>query len=170
MPPLSFRVRPHGSFEVGFDLLGPGGAPVGAFDRSVWRESGQVRVGDQFWEFRRERGRRFVLAGPSGALAVADRVSPWSGSWRLSTGGWRYELVKPSWLSRRFELRVGEVPVGRLGPKGVFDNKADVELPAELPPPVAIFVVAVAMTLWRRDNHTLAAAVAVTAAASTVTS
>jgi hypothetical protein len=151
MSTLALQVTPHGSFKRGFDLVDLAGTPVGAFAGSVWKEGGRVQVRGQEWEFRRERGRRFVLAGPTDLAATADKPSVWSNRWVFTVGRRTYELVNPSWWSRRYELRADGQPVGGLSPRGVFDNKADVSLPADLPAPALVFVVAVAMTLWRRQ-------------------
>jgi hypothetical protein len=160
------RIQPHGSFKRGFDVVDERGSVVGAFEGSPWREGGRIRAGGQEWEFRRERYRRLVLALPQGEFAAADRVSAWSGRWELTTGGRTYELAKAAWYSQRYELRVGAAVVGELHPRGVFGNKADVALPPELPPAVQVFVVAVVMTLWRREQSAAAGASAAGAAGS----
>ncbi|HEV7653844.1 MAG TPA: hypothetical protein VGP36_03780 [Mycobacteriales bacterium] len=159
-------VRPRGSFRQGFDVLDQGGAPVGAFLGSAWRESGRIQAGGEEWEFRRERYRRLSLAGPQGVYAAAERVSLWSGRWRLTTGGQAYELVKGGWFSRRYELLAGDAVVGELAPRGVFGSKAAVELPPQLPPAVQVFVIAVVMTLWRREQNSASGAAAGAAGAS----
>lgn len=150
------EVRPRGSWRRGFDVLDGSGAVVGAFEGSAWREGGRIRAGGQEWEFRRERSRRLVLAGPQGDGAAADRVSVWSSRWQLSTGGRTYELVKRAWYSQRFQLRAGDLVVGELRPRGLSGRRAEVTLPPELPPAVQVFVIAVVMTLWRRENSAAA--------------
>jgi hypothetical protein len=159
-------VQPRSSWKRGFDLLDGSGAVIGAFEGSPWREGGRIRSGGQEWEFRRERSRRLVLAGPQGEGAAADRVSFWSGRWQVSAGGRTYELAKAAWYSQRLRLRSGDTVVGELSPRGVFGNKADVTLPPELPPAVQVFVVAVAMTLWRREQSAAAGGAAAAAAGS----
>jgi hypothetical protein len=161
-------VQPHGSFGKGFDVLDESGPTVGSFEGSPWREGGRIRAGGQEWEFRRERYRRLVLAAPQdgGEYAVAERISAWTGRWQLSAGGRTYELAKTAWYSRRYELLAGDAVVGELHPRGVFGNKADVTLPPELPPAVGVFVVAVVMTLWRRDQNAAGGAAAAGAASS----
>lgn len=128
-------VRSHGSWKRGFDVLDPSGAAIGVFTGSPWREGGRITAGGQEWEFRRRRSRRLVLAGPRGEYAAAERVSVWTGRWRLDSGGRSYELAKASWFSRRFQLRDGDAVVGELGQHGVFGTRTDVTLPPELPRP-----------------------------------
>jgi hypothetical protein len=159
-------VRPHGVLARGFDVVDGAGAVVGAFVGSAWRENGRIQAGYGEWEFRRERSRRFVLTGPQGMAAAADRTSLWSNRWQVSVGPKAYELAKPSWLGRRYELRDGGRAVGDLRPRGVSAAKAEVALPPELPPAVQVFVVAVVMTLWRREQSAATAGAAGGAAAA----
>lgn len=158
-------VRPHGTLKTGFDLVDEAGRTLAAFAGSAWRESGQVRVGDEVWEFRKERSSRFVLAGPHGIAAAADRTSLWGGRWQLTAGSGTYELAKRSW-SRRYELRGRGQVLGEIRAKGAFSGKAAAELPAELPPAVQAFVTAVVLTLWRRESAAAAGAVAAGGAAA----
>jgi hypothetical protein len=146
-------VRPHGTFKNGFDLLDAAGRELGSFHGSAWRERGEINTGGEATRFRRDGGRRFALDGPGGGeLAAAHKPSIWSGRWVLQAGGQTYELAKRSWLSRSYELRRGGRVVGSAQPKGAFSGKAAVDLPAELPPAVQVFVVAVVLTLWRRES------------------
>ena len=158
-------VRPHGMFKNGFDLLDDAGRELGSFHGSAWRERGEIAAGGEVAGFRRDGGRRLALDGPAGELAAADKPSIWSGRWVLRAGGEAYELAKRSWLSRSFELHRGGQVVGSVHPKGL-GSKAVVDLPAELPPAVQVFVVAVVLTLWRRESAAAGAAAATGGAAA----
>ena len=153
-------VRPHGTFKNGFDLLDDAGRELGSFHGSAWRERGEITAGGEVAGFRREGGRHFALDGPGGELAAADKPSIWSGRWVVRAGERTYELAKRSWLSRSFELRRGGQVVGSVQPRGVFSGGAAVDLPAELPPAVQVFVAAVVLTLWRRESAAAGAAAA----------
>ena len=155
------RVRPHETFKLGFDLLDDGDRVLGSFQGSAWRERGEITGGGERAGFRRDGGRRFALDGGAGELAVAEKPSIWSGRWVLHAGGVSYELAKRSWLSRGYELRHGSKVVGSIEPKGVFSStKAAVDLPAGFPPLVQVFVIAVVITLWRRDSSSSSGAAA----------
>jgi hypothetical protein len=151
-------VQPHGAFKNGFDLVDGSGTTIASFSGSAWREGGEVRVGDQHWEFRRDRSRRFTLAGPSGVLASAERTSIWGGGWLLTAADRTYELARPSWRSRRYEVRADGRVLGELHPKGMFASRTDTTLPPDMPPPVQAFVVAVVLTIWRREQSAAASA------------
>jgi hypothetical protein len=146
------NIVPLSMFKNGFDLVGDGGQVVAGFRGSVWRESGEIVVGDQRYAFRREGGRRFRLGGPQGEIAVASRTGRWSGPWLLETGTKRYELAKAGWFARTYRLlrdgkQVGEVAGGRW-----WSHRGTADLPAQVPVPVQAFTVAVVITMWRRDD------------------
>jgi hypothetical protein len=145
-------VRSRGTWRRGFEVLDPAGMLVGSFEGSPWRENGRILAAGADYDFRRERSRRLVLVGSRGPEAAADRPSFWSGRWEVSAGGRTYELAKAAWYSQRFQLRAGGAVAGELTRRGVFGNKAEVSLPPELPPAAQVFVIAVVMTLWRRDD------------------
>jgi hypothetical protein len=156
----------HGSFKNGFDLLDEAGRTIGALTGSAWRESGRITDGQREYEFRKDGGRRWALAGPDGEPARAERTSFWSGKWRVDTGSGSYELAKPSMWTTEYELRAGGRLVGSVRRRGVFKSGAEAELPAELPAAVQVFVVAVVTTQWRRDSSAAAGGAAAGAAAS----
>jgi hypothetical protein len=145
-------VVPRGVFKNGFDLVDDSGRGLGGFAGSAWRENGEIEIGDERWEFRKERSKRFALVGPQGTYATAERTSVWSSAWHVAVGDRLYELAKASWLRRAYEVHVGDQVVGSVSPKGVFSSKAQVDLPADMPPPIQVFVIAVVMTQWRRDD------------------
>jgi hypothetical protein len=150
---------PHGTFKNGFDLVDAAGRGVATFRGSAWRENGEIISGDGRWRFRRDGGRHFTLEGPGGFVAEATKPSMWSGRWQVAIGSETYELAKRTWLSRTFELR-GRSTLGEVRPHGGFSSKADVDLPAELSPPLQAFVVAVVLTLWRREQAAAASGAA----------
>jgi hypothetical protein len=145
-------VRALGAFKNGFDLVDDEAGSVGGFRGSAWREHGDIVVGRERLGFRRHGGRRFTLESPSGVLATAVKPSRWSGRWEITLGDRTYELAKRSLMSRTVEVRGRGQVLGEVRPKGVFGGNAAVELPAELPVPVQVFVIAVVLTLWRRDE------------------
>lgn len=153
-----FTVRRRDRRHRGFELLDGAGRVVGGLTGRGWRESGWVEAGGAAWELRRAGSRRFELAGPQGPVATAVQVSFWSSGWLLSTGDRTYELVKPSLWSSRYELRADGRPVGEVRRRGVLRLHTEGALPADLPPPVQVFAVAVVLTLWRRQQAAAGAA------------
>jgi hypothetical protein len=160
------RIVPLGAFKHGFDLLDESDQPLAAFRGSVWREGGQIVAGPRRCEFRRDGRRRFRLDGPAGTVATAVKPSVWSAGWVVEVGSLRYELVRAGWFARAWQLRGRGQTLGRVAPHRGSTRKAVADLPAELSPPVMAFVVAVVLTLWRRDEAAAAGAAAGGAAAS----
>jgi hypothetical protein len=148
--------RPHGVFSTGFDLV-DGEGVVASFDGSSWRERGEVHVADRTWDLRREGGRRFVLADQGGEVATLERVSWWSGAWRLDHNGRSLPLTKPSIWSRTYRLTAGDAVVGEVRPASVWRRESEVRMPPDLPVHVQVFVVAVVLTLWRREQSSASA-------------
>ena len=159
-------VRPLGAFKNGFDLLDQIDRPAGGFRGSAWREHGEVTVGPERLSFRRHGGRRFTLEGPTGIVATATKPSVWSGRWEITVGDRTYGLARRSWMSRAYEVRGRGQALGEVRPTSAFSGRAAVELPAELPVTAQVFLIAVVLTLWRRDEAAAGAAVAAGGAAA----
>ena len=145
-------------------IAGGGLIVAGSLVTGVLLAGGELRRGaaddggDEQWEFRKERSKRFALAGPQGTYATAQQTSIWSSKWNVAVGDRLYQLTKRSWLSSDYDMHVGDAVVGSVHKKGVFSSKAQVDLPADIPPPVQVFVIAVVMPQWRRDGAAAAAA------------
>jgi hypothetical protein len=142
---------PHGTSRNGFDLVDETGAAVATFRASARREQGEITSPDGSWRFRRDGGRHFTLTGERGLVAETSKPGLWSGRWEVIVGGETYELAKRSWRSRTFELS-GRSTSGEVRPQREFSRRAEVDLPPELSLPVQAFVVAVVLTLWRREQ------------------
>jgi hypothetical protein len=82
----------------------------------------------------------------------------WSSGWEIEIGSLRYELARAGWFARAWQLRSGGRMLGRVVPRRGSTRRAVADLPAELPPPITAFLVAVVLTLWRRDEAAAAAA------------
>jgi hypothetical protein len=145
------RIVPLGAWRNGFDLVAEADRYVGGFRGSVWREGGEIVAGTERYGFVREGRRGFRLAGPHGDVAGAFRPSVWGGPWTLTVGTAGYELRRGGVFTRTWRLnrdgrQVGEV-AGRL-----LRGGGTADLPADLPPAAQVFVVAIVLTLWRRDD------------------
>jgi hypothetical protein len=149
-------VRQYGVVRPGFEVLDEAGRLVAAFSGSARTEHGDIAIGDGRWHVRRMTRGHFVLESPSGVLAHADRTSAWSGRWELHAAGRTYDLVRRSWHSRVHELREAGRPVGTVEPRGPFSRHATATLPSTLPLPEQVFVIAVVLTIWRRDQQAAA--------------
>jgi hypothetical protein len=146
------RIVPLGVFKNGFDLVDGDGRRLGGFRGSVWRENGEIVAGERRYAFQRAGRRHFELVEKGQAEAVADRPSFWGGSWTIEAGERRYELARGGWLTRRYDLLRDGEKVGQVAPRGWGSRGGDADLPAELPVAAQAFVVAIVLTLWRREE------------------
>lgn len=51
----------------------------------------------------------------------------------------------------------GETEIGRVSPQGILSRRAEVDLPDAWPLPLKIFIVWLAVLLWKRDSDSSAA-------------
>ena len=147
-----YRIVPLGALTTGFELRDEADRPAATFRGSAWLGSGQVFVGTEQHDLRREAARTYRVDGPAGAVALARRTSPWSGRWAVVSGPTRYELRRVRAVRRKWELRLNGRPVGLIEPTHGVLNPGTADLPADLPLPAGVLVVAVVLTLWRNAD------------------
>jgi len=134
---------------------------IGEDGRPVIELAGQRREGCEFTldgerlRVERERGRRFVLTGPRGQHATADRES--GRRWAITTSAGRLELTRPSLWRSAWELRRGDVSLGRIEHDGAFKRTSHADLAADVPLQVRVFAFYVVLILWERANAAAAA-------------
>jgi hypothetical protein len=66
--------------------------------------------------------------------------------------GRTYLLKRPSAFRRSYAVWEAGAQVGSVAPTSAFSNAAAVDLPASMPVQVQVFVVAVVVTQWRRQQ------------------
>lgn len=121
------------------------------------RESCDFTVDGVRMRVSRERGKRFVLDGPGGRIASADRES--GKRWAVTTSAGLVELVRPSVWRSTWELHRGGQAVGRVEPdRGLFTRSSHADLPTDLPLAVRVFAYYVVLMLWERAAASAAAA------------
>lgn len=121
------------------------------------RENCDFTVAGTTLRVSRERGKRFVLDGPDGRIASADRET--GRRWSITTGTGRLQLVRPSVWRSAWELHRGGQAVGRVEhDPGLFTRSSHADLPADLPMPVRVFAYYVVLMLWERAAAAAAAA------------
>ncbi len=156
------RAVPNGWFSYDFTVFDRSGTPVARADLANWRETAKLEVGATRYEAHRKgwRSKEFVLEKEDGrVVAVAEKPSAWKDRFVFEHGGNRYELKKESVGRSSFILwRDGVGLVGSVRRKGFFKREWAAEVPEELPLEVRVFVMWLAVILWKR---------AVSAAAST---
>ena len=154
------RAVPKGWFSYDFEVFGRTGASIGRADLSNWRENATLTVGGRRYEATHKGGKKeFVLSGEDGStILVAEKPSAWKDRLSFEHDGNRYELKKESAWRRAFVLRRDGVgSVGSLRPEGAFTRAWLAELPEELPQEVRVFLIWLAVVLWKREDGAAAA-------------
>lgn len=88
---------------------------------------------------------------------MAEKPSAWKERLSFEHDGVGYELRKESAWRRAFVLsRAGVGAVGSLRPAGAFKREWTADLPGELPLEVRVFLMRLAVLLWKREDSAAA--------------
>ena len=79
-------------------------------------------------------------------------------SFHVEYPGKSYTLKKESVIGRSFVLLENDIPAGSIQPEGFLTRKAAAGLPDDMPMPVKVFILWLAILLWRREANAQAAA------------
>jgi hypothetical protein len=128
-------------------------------DVSWWRERGVLTIDGKRYRVYREglASGDFVLESPEIIVARATKPSAFRRAFIVEHSGRQYTL-RANWPSRRaFRLLDGETEIGSISPEGFLTRRAAVVMPQDMPLLVQVFVVWLAIILWKRDANTAAA-------------
>jgi hypothetical protein len=150
---LVIEAVPRGIFSSGFQLQ-QDSRVIAELDASSWREKAHVEIDGETYRLYREgmMGGAFILEWNGRTLARAIKPSVFSDRFELEIGKRSFTLRKESMWSRRFALFEGEQQVGRVAPAGTFTRRTFIELPADWPSSVQIFVFWLALLMWKREQ------------------
>jgi hypothetical protein len=145
---------PKSWFSWDFRIL-DGEQTVAEIDLSIWGEKGSLTVERTSYQVHREAWMRgaFVLQANGAVLARAEKPSAFQRSFDIQHAGKRYRLRAGSVFGRSFVLLDGTRELGSVFLEQLFSRRACVELPAELPLPLRIFILWLVLLLWRRAKH-----------------
>ncbi len=147
-------VRPAGWFSWDFEVYEEAGRLAGEVRLSAWRERGSVAIGGVEYRVTREGMLgAFVLEGPGGVAAQAEKPSAFSRAFALEYGGRQLTLKAAAVWSRRFVLGDAGATIGAVVPAGIFSRQARAELPEDNPPEVRLFVIWLSLMMWRRETR-----------------
>ena len=119
-----------------------------AVDRSWWRDKGELRIQENIYTARRDKS-AYVLESAAGLLARAEQPRKWRRELFIEHSDHRYTLRAMSAFRRDLILFEDSAQIGSVSPDGLFSRKAAVDLPKELPLYLQVFVIWLAMTLWK---------------------
>jgi hypothetical protein len=137
-----------------------GDRSIAFIDTSFWRERGVLRVDGVDHQVYRERmlGGDFILETAGAVVARAQKPSAFRRAFAIEHRGRRYTLRATSAVRRRMALFEGDRSIGALSPQGIFTRRVNVDLPPDMPMAVRVFVIWLAVILWKRDADGGAAA------------
>ena len=153
------KAIPKRWFSWDFTVM-EGSQPVADIDVSWWREKGLLTVhGIDYMVYREGlMSGAFILELDGTVLARAEKPSAFHRAFLIEHAGKQYTLRAKSAFRRAFLLLDGSREIGSLSPEGIFTRRATVEFPEELPLPVKVFIMWLAVILWKRDSDSAAGA------------
>jgi hypothetical protein len=145
----------RGSFRITRD-----GSPFGHMEFRALAESGAIVMGDHRLTIRREgpMSGAWLLeedapgVGPQ-VVASAEKPSAWRNGIILRVAGRpELRLDRASAWKATFELTEADRRLGAIRRTGVWRQRVQAEIPDDVPPPLQLFVLWMAVLLYRRDD------------------
>jgi len=151
-------VIPKSWFSWDFTVL-EGSRAVADIDVSWWREKGILTVDGINYKVYREglMSGTFILELDGVVIACAEKPKGFHRAFLIEYAGKQYTLRAKSAFRREFLLLDGDREIGTLSPKGFFTRRAAVEFPEELPLQTKVFIIWLAVILWKRESDSSAA-------------
>jgi hypothetical protein len=120
---------------------------------SSWRERAEFDLqGSRYRLYREGRLKGpFLLERDGRLIARAVKPSAFRERFEVEVNGAVYTLRKPSAFSRRFHLFSGEQQIGEIAPVSVFSRRSRINLPADIPLAIQLFIFWLALLMWKRQ-------------------
>lgn len=139
------------------------GAPVTEITFPVFGPSSATPIAGQTYRMRRSGTlrERFMLEcdqDETRLVVSATQRDPMRRDFAIETNGRRLTMRAASLLRSEYQLFDGDRPIGAIRPAGALHRGAEADLPNDLPLEVRVFLVWVALLLWRGRRATRAAA------------
>lgn len=139
------------AWSYGFSVTDGSGSVAQSVDLSFWRDKGELRIQGDVYNARRKRS-SYVLESAAGELARAERPRRRLRELGIVHSGRQYTLRANSPFRRQLLLLEGSTQIGSISPEGLFTRTAEVELPQTLPLFLKVFIIWLAMTIWKQDD------------------
>ncbi len=140
----------QGSFWARAVEIARDGASLTTFNPTSWGSGGRFALDGVDYELRSNLwGASYALATDDGdVLATAERVG--RKEWTVQADGTRYTFRRTSFWKADQTLIADDRPIGVVRRTSPWKLAAEADLPG-LSLPVQVFVVAVVVTMWRRQ-------------------
>jgi len=146
------RARRRGLFRREYEVFADG-APVAVL-AGRRREGCEFTLSGKGFRIERDGRKRFLLHGPDGQVAVAERRT--GREWTIRTASGELTLAKPSMWRSGWEIR--GTTTGEIRHEGAFKRTCTADVPPDVPLPVAVFVFYVVLVIFERQAAAAAAA------------
>jgi hypothetical protein len=148
---------PKNWFSWDFTVM-DGSQAVAEIEVSSWREKGILTIQSVDYRVYKKSVMSgvFILESSGAVMARAKKPSAFRRSFILDHGGSQYTLRAASFFGSEFLLLDGDREIGSLSQKGVFSRRIIVNLPAELPLPLRVFIIWLTVILLKRTSNSAA--------------
>jgi len=153
------QLIPQSWLSWNFDVLGDDGA-VAQIKTSSWPESGTFSIDEATFRACREGvfSGEYILEQNGQPIARAQKPSAFLSAFVVEYQDRNYTLKKESLIGRSFVLLENDIPAGSIQPEGFLTRKVAAGLPDDMPMPVKVFILWLAILLWRREANAQAMA------------
>lgn len=147
------RARRRGFFRREYEVTADD-EPVTTLQGSR-REGCTFELGGTAYRVERDGRKRFLLFGPDGRVATAERDT--SREWTVRAQSGNLKLVKPSMWRSGWEFRQRGTTKGAIGHEGWLGRAHTAEVPEGVPLPVGLFAFYVVLVMAERAASAAAA-------------
>ena len=158
---LVLQLVPQNWFSWNFDVLDDDRL-VASIKVSSLPESGTFSFDGTDYRAYREgiMSGDFFLASDGQTIARAQKPSAFLNTFEIQYSDRSYTLKKKSLVGRSFVLFESDREVGSIRPEALLSRKSAASLPETMPGAVQVFVIWLAILMWRRETNAGAAAAA----------
>ena len=152
-------IEPRRWFSWDFTVA-RGDRRVAELDISWWRERGALAIDGATYAITREGllSGDFRMSAPDGqTMATASKPSMLHRRFDIVHAGHTITLRARSAWARTMDVLLDGRDVGAITPAGAWTRRATADLPETLSLPVQVFVVWLAVLLWKREQDAAAA-------------
>jgi hypothetical protein len=153
------RIEPVRWFSWDF-TVDRDGRRLATLDLAWWRERGELVIDGQPFGVARQgllSGDFRLTAADGRLIAAASKPSVLRRRFDVVYGGHTLTLQARSTWGRAMDVHLDGLAVGGIVPAGAWTRRASATLPDSVPLPVQVFVIWLAMLLWKREHESAAA-------------
>ncbi|MBL8899184.1 MAG: hypothetical protein JNM84_16210 [Planctomycetes bacterium] len=149
------HLRPRGWFSRLTDVLAAERV-IATLELSFFKDQGRAEIDGVSYELEHPQlfGRDYTMRR-AGKTVLATRASGlFRPDYPFEHQGRRYVLARQSFWSHRLVLRdERNAEIGSIAPDGLLTRRATAELPEELPLPLRVFAIWLALAAWRQRRR-----------------